>query len=100
MVLTLPFPAIDLSSSPTMLRFQHVALLLPLAGLLFLGGARDSLPIPQAAPAARLTLWAWERSEDLRYLSHNVRVAYLAGSIYLEPQPVLRSRMQPLRVGE
>ncbi len=56
------------------------------------GGARTT---PQ------LTLWAWERPEDLRFLhSDNVGVAYLAGSVYLEQSPVVRPRLQPLRVGE
>jgi len=49
----------------------------------------------------QLTLWAWERPEDLRFLhSDNVGVAYLAGSVYLEQSPVVRPRLQPLRVGE
>jgi len=83
-----------------MLRSQRVALLLPLTALLFIGGARDRLPIAQAAPSSRLTLWAWQRPEDLRFVSDSVGVAYLAGSIYLEAHPVLRPRLQPLRVGE
>jgi len=46
-----------------------------------------------------LTLWAWERPEQLTFLSsHDVGVAFLAGSVYLDGSPVLRPRFQPLRV--
>ncbi len=65
MALTLPRAAVDLWAAPTMLRFQRVALLLPVAALLLLGSAGDRLPTAHAAPAPRLTLWAWQRPEDL-----------------------------------
>jgi len=76
----------------------------PLAALLamvMLSGASG----PSRASTAKLmpwvTLWAWERPEDLRFLDpDNVGVAFLAGSVYLDQQPVVRPRLQPLRVGE
>jgi hypothetical protein len=47
----------------------------------------------------RVMLWAWERPEDLRLVApDHVGVAFLAGSIYLEQQPVTHPRAQPLRV--
>ncbi len=63
--------------------------------LLVLNGStavrRDSRP--------HLTLWAWERPEQLTFLnSGDVGVAFLAGSVYLDASPVLRPRFQPLRV--
>ena len=83
-----------------MARLHHVVSLLPLLSLLFLGGTRDRSRVSREGPAGRLTLWAWERPEDLRFVSDDVGVAYLAGSIYLEQQPALHSRLQPLHVGE
>ena len=74
-------------------------MLMVLASLLFLFGARDTFS-RSASATPRLIVWAWERPEDLRFLSDNVGVAYLAGSIDLLPQPVLRPRLQPLRVTE
>jgi hypothetical protein len=76
-------------------------LLTALLALLLLSGAST----PSRAGAAKLapwvTLWAWEHPEDLRFLdSDNVGVAFLAGSVYLDQQPVVRPRLQPLRVGE
>lgn len=76
----------------------------PLAALLamvMLSGASG----PSRGSTAKLmpwvTLWAWERPEDLRFLDpDNVGVAFLAGSVYLDQQPVVRPRLQPLRVGE
>ena len=57
--------------------------------------------VGSAKAIPHLTLWAWERPEDLRFLnSDNVGVAFLAGSVYLNPQPIVRPRLQPLRVGE
>jgi hypothetical protein len=47
----------------------------------------------------RITLWAWERPEDLRALEPNrFAVAYLAQTIVLRDRPVSVPRMQPLRV--
>ena len=47
-----------------------------------------------------LVLWAWERPEDLRFLSSTrVGVAFLAASIHLAPTGMsYRPRMQPLLV--
>ena len=82
-----------------MRRLAPIAMLMVLASLLFLFGARDTFS-RSASATPRLIVWAWERPEDLRFLSDNVGVAYLAGSIDLLPQPVLRPRLQPLRVTE
>lgn len=47
----------------------------------------------------RLTLWAWERPEDLRAIDpHRVAVAFLARTIILREHPVAIPRMQPLQV--
>lgn len=47
----------------------------------------------------RLTLWAWERPEQLKFIQfHDVGVAFLAGTVYLDEQPVFRPRFQPLQV--
>jgi len=47
----------------------------------------------------RITLWAWERPEDLRALESNrFAVAYLAQTIVLRDHPVSVPRMQPLQV--
>jgi len=49
----------------------------------------------------RLTLWAWERPEKLTFLQcDNTDVAFLAGSIDLNLEPILRPRFQPLRVSD
>jgi Protein of unknown function (DUF3142) len=51
------------------------------------------------AAVPQIVIWAWERPEDLRFLaSQHVMVAYLAGSIVLDEQPVVRPRLQPLKV--
>jgi hypothetical protein len=81
----------SLSGKPKLLvAIASVALLLSAGLLLHLRGM-------SATP--QLVLWAWERPEDLRFLaSKPVAVAYLAGSVYLERQPVIRPRAQPLKV--
>jgi hypothetical protein len=44
-------------------------------------------------------LWAWERPESLLFAdSRQIGVAFLAESIFLDQQPVLRPRLQPLSV--
>ena len=49
----------------------------------------------------QLTLWAWERPERLTFLrSKDTAVAYLAGTIDLSAEPVLKPRFQPLQVNE
>jgi len=66
-----------------------------------LSGASARWRLGAAKLTPWVTLWAWERPEDLRFLDpDNVGVAFLAGSVYLDQQPVVRPRLQPLRVGE
>lgn len=49
----------------------------------------------------QLVLWAWERPESLRFVdSSQISVAFLAESIYLNREPILRPRLQPLQVGK
>jgi hypothetical protein len=72
-----------------------------LALLVFSGASLLLWRVGRARATPQVTLWAWERPEDLRFLdSDNVGVAFLAGSVYLEQQPVMHPRLQPLRVGE
>lgn len=62
-------------------------------------GVLASLKLHHDADVPRIVIWAWERPEDLRFLSsHEVAVAYLAGSVFLDAQPVVRPRAQPLKV--
>ena len=79
-----------------MLHNRTLAVVLVLALLLALNGGtavRTTFDFP------RLTLWAWERPEQLRFLtSSDVAVAFLAGSVYLDAEPTTRLRAQPLRV--
>ncbi len=80
---------------------HKVASLTALLALLTLSGASAPSGVSPAKSVPQVTLWAWERPEDLRFLtSRNVGVAFLAGSVYLDQQPVVRPRLQPLRVGE
>jgi hypothetical protein len=67
--------------------------------LLLAAGLSGSSSRPVAAP--RLTLWAWERPEDLRFLAEqDVRVAVLDRTITLhEGRTTVQLRHQPLRVG-
>lgn len=47
----------------------------------------------------RVTVWAWERPEDLRVLDpQRAAVAFLAQTIILRDDPVAIPRMQPLQV--
>src|SRR5271157_2520541 len=72
-----------------------------LLALLVLSGASVSWQVGAPRTKPQLTLWAWERPEDLRFLNYdNVGVAFLAGSVYLNQQPIVRPRLQPLRVSE
>jgi hypothetical protein len=80
---------------------HKVASFTALLALLTLSGASAPSGVSTATSVPHVTLWAWERPEDLRFLtSDNVGVAFLAGSVYLDQQPVVRPRLQPLRVGE
>jgi hypothetical protein len=75
--------------------FRYKMLPVALGLLLVLHGSA----VVRRSIGPRLTLWAWERPEHLTFLdSHNVGVAFLAGSVYLDSSPVLRPRSQPLRV--
>ncbi len=72
-----------------------------LLALLMLSGASAPSRASGVKSNPQITLWAWEHPEDLRFLnSDKVGVAFLAGSVYLDQQPVVRPRLQPLRVGE
>jgi Protein of unknown function (DUF3142) len=83
-----------------MLLLHKFASLTALLALLTLGGANVPAPVSAARSLPQVTLWAWERPEDLRFLtSDNVGVAFLAGAVYLDQQPVVHPRLQPLRVG-
>ncbi len=74
--------------------------LLPAAFVLLLLLGLNGRTLPDRTPASRrLTLWAWERPEQLTFLpSHDVGVAFLAGTIELSQTPILRPRFQPLHV--
>jgi hypothetical protein len=70
-----------------------------LLALLLLSALHGGAGWHPATDRARLTLWAWERFEQLTFLgSRDVGVAFLAASIYLDDEPLLRPRLQPLRV--
>jgi len=74
-------------------------------------GQKLSAPANQrGAVLPNVTFWAWERSEDLRFLLPNqAGVAFLAKTVFLEAPPansstnsspsfVVRPRLQPLRI--
>ncbi len=70
-------------------------------GLLLLTvGSVSHLPGRAAAlPRPALMLWAWERPENLRHLdAQRIGVAYLAATLLLLPERVVRPHMQPLQV--
>lgn len=72
--------------------------------------ARPAFASERAASLPNVTFWAWERSEDLRFLlPDRAAVAFLAKTILLETPPtnssadsspsfVVRPRLQPLRI--
>jgi len=63
------------------------------------GRAAVSLAGVRAIPAPALVLWAWERPEDLRGLGTSAGVAFLAQTITIDGQIVIRGpRRQPLHV--
>jgi hypothetical protein len=81
--------------------WHKLAPLAALLAMLMLSGASAPSRVGAAKSTPRVTLWVWERPEDLRFLdSDNVGVAFLSGSVYLDLQPVVSPRLQPLRVGE
>jgi Protein of unknown function (DUF3142) len=73
--------------------------------------ASRSTPKPRMAELPNLFFWAWERTEDLRFLeSKNAGVAFLAKTIYVPAidedghndvggSLFVRPRLQPLRIG-
>ncbi len=72
-------------------------------GIAFLGAAALLLcsvaPDQPRIPGPGLTLWAWERPEDLRFINpETTGVAYLAATIRIQPDgtPGVRPRLQPL----
>ena len=82
-------------------KVSWMVLALAVVCLGILTGAEGLPPgISLSAPAPQLVLWAWERPESLPFVnSRETGVAFLAESIFLDQQPVLRPRLQPLRVG-
>lgn len=58
----------------------------------------------QSAPAPRLVLWAWSRSDDLSFLArtpapHAIDVAFLSGELLLQPSGLhVHPRLRPLRL--
>lgn len=73
---------------------KFIALGLSVAAILPLpGGARS----PSSSPHTGLTLWAWERPEDLRTIGPQDSVAYLVETIFLRKQGIIvRPRRQPM----
>src|SRR5208282_258476 len=80
---------------------HRIALGLSLVFLIVLDGPNRTSASDAAVHLPRLTLWAWELPESLTFLnSDEWAVAFLAESVYLEEHPIVRPRMQPLRVGK
>ena len=78
---------------------MHRALIL--AAVVLTSGGVSGDPTPAGARLqAQLTLWAWERPEDLRFLAGRpVRVAYLERTIQFDAGRMsIHYRQQPLRV--
>jgi len=76
-------------------RAAFVLLLVCLVTLTGGGALREAEANPQ------LVLWAWERPESLGFVdSKQVGVAFLAESIYLNREAMLRPRLQRLLVGK
>ncbi len=58
-------------------------------------------PHPALAQLPAEILWAWERPEDLRWLPHNIGVAYVASSIMLrKDKALIRRRTAPLLLAQ
>jgi hypothetical protein len=78
--------------------------LILLLGCLIALTLRTSAPAgahPALAGLPAKLVWAWERPEDLRWLPHDVGVAYVASSIYLRGEEALvHPRSAPLLVKE
>lgn len=73
---------------------RSLAVLLTLAAL---AGCQGESPRLRGLP--RRMLWAWERPQDLRFLSHGEGVAFLAGELHLGPGgPRWQPRRNPLKV--
>jgi hypothetical protein len=70
------------------------------ASLALLGAARGHFHPPAGSHVPTLTLWVWERPEDLRFLAGTrVRVAYLDRTLRFDNgRPAIQYRHQPLQV--
>jgi hypothetical protein len=70
------------------------------AFLIVAGTSAGHTSVAPSAVSSQLTLWAWERPEDLRFLAGGpVRVAFLERTVTLRPgQLSVQRRHQPLRV--
>jgi hypothetical protein len=78
---------------------RRLVLLIAVAWVAALSGAIAPSRVGSSLKTPQVILWAWERPQDLRFIAADrVGVAYLAGSVYLEQQPVTRPRVQPLKV--
>ena len=100
-----PYLWIAVRACPTMCAVKQVAMTLlrriGVALSLVLVAIAGGQPRPTSSRASvlpQLMLWAWERPESLQFAGPDVGVAFLAESIYLEPRPEVRYRMQPLQV--
>lgn len=83
---------------PKIAAIRRAAFALSVVCLVALTGAGG---LGRASTDPQLVLWAWERPESLRFIdSSQVGVAFLAESIYINREPVLRPRLQPLQVGK
>ena len=83
---------------PKIAAIRRAAFALSVVCLVALTGAGG---LGRASANPQLVLWAWERPESLRFVdSSQVGIAFLAESIYLNREPVLRPRLQPLQVGK
>jgi hypothetical protein len=76
----------------------------PVAFIILVAGSGQVHPFSTRRPLAfqkfpRVTLWAWEEPEDLRYLdAQRYGVAYLDQTIHVSRELVTRPRRQPLLV--
>ncbi len=81
-----------------MAAIRRAAFALSVVCLVALTGAAG---LGRASANPQLVLWAWERPESLRFVdSSQVGIAFLAESICLNREPVLRPRLQLLQVGK
>jgi hypothetical protein len=80
------------------LPLRHIARVVALLGAAFLLSAGTRSP-DALARFPRLTLWAWERPENLGFVrTGDVAVAFLARTVVIGREVHVRPRRQPLRV--